>query len=258
MIFHTVVLGRLKKIFRNENEFAIIFHGSKHEMKPEEFDFDISKYDNDFGKAMYFGLEYDQARKWAARGGNGIVNYYLLPIDEIFNDPDTKVLLLRDQLEWLDTILTFLDDPDSQIADIIIGDMMDGRTGPIIRNYIKIASSRGVKMVDLDLETKVDMIHELKPDVFNQQIAVKTKEGLKHVKFIGSMEVSNMSIQRYIDPADVAAKVAIMLSVEDGISQNEAIVRFMRSKTFQELTASAEMCEMPPSEILSIYRRECD
>ena len=67
-----------------------------------------------------------------------------------------------------------------------------------------------------------------------------------------------MLVERYIDPADVAAKVALLLSDEDGISQNETIVRFMRSKTFQDLTKSAEMCEMPPSMILSIYRRECD
>ena len=67
-----------------------------------------------------------------------------------------------------------------------------------------------------------------------------------------------MLVERYIDPADVAAKVALLLSDEDGISQNEAIVRFMRSKTFQDLTKSEEMCEMPPSMILSIYRSECD
>ena len=51
-----------------------------------------------------------------------------------------------------------------------------------------------------------------------------------------------MLVERYIDPADVAAKVALLLSDEDGISQNEAIVRFMRSKTFQDLTKSAEIC----------------
>lgn len=135
---------------------------------------------------------------------------------------------------------------------------MDGRTGPIIRKYVKIASSRGVKMVELDIQTKIDMIHELKPDVYNQQIAIKTKEGLRHVKFIESTEVSGMLIDRYIDPADVAAKVAIMMSVEDGISQNEAIVRFMRSNTFKQLTVDEKMWEMPPSEILSVYRKECD
>ncbi len=252
------MLDRLKRMFRKEDDPAIVFHGSRQELKPEDFDFDLADKDSDFGKAMYFGFEYDQAHRWAVREGSGVVNYYLLPIDEIFNDPDTKILVLDDQLQWLDTILTFLDEPDSRIADIIIGDMMDGRTGPIIRKYIEIASSRGVKMVDLDMRTKIDMIHELKPDVFNQQIAVKTKEGLKHVKFIGSTEVNDMLVERYIDPADVAAKVALLLSDEDGISQNEAIVRFMRSKTFQDLTKSAEMCEMPPSMILSIYRRECD
>ena len=67
-----------------------------------------------------------------------------------------------------------------------------------------------------------------------------------------------MLAEKYIDPADVAAKVVLMLSAEDGISQNQAIVQFMRSETFQRLTKDAELCEKSPSEILSIYRMECD
>lgn len=77
----------------------IIFHGTDCELRPEDFDFDIADKDSDFGKAMYFGMEYDQAFDWASHNEKGVVNYYLLPLDEIFNDPSTKVLILDDQME---------------------------------------------------------------------------------------------------------------------------------------------------------------
>lgn len=54
-------------MFRKEENPAIIFHGSHQELKPEDFDFDLADKDSDFGKAMYFGFEYDQAHKWTVR-----------------------------------------------------------------------------------------------------------------------------------------------------------------------------------------------
>lgn len=53
----------LKKYFDQNSTAVPIFHGSSCEIHPEDFDFSMAVPESDFGKAAYFGLNYDQAKK---------------------------------------------------------------------------------------------------------------------------------------------------------------------------------------------------
>ncbi len=102
------------------------------------------------------------------------------------------------------------------------------------------------------------MLSELKLEVYDQQIAFKTEQGLKHVKFLGSNRANEMEIVRDLDPAEIAAKVAGLLMRRDGMTQNEALTAFMKSDTFRALVSDAELSSLSPEKILEIYDREVD
>ena len=66
-----------------------------------------------------------------------------------------------------------------------------------------------------------------------------------------------MIVNEFIDTDGVAAEVVVLMSMEDGISQNDAMIRFMGSETFRRLIGDPKVCVLRPSEILQMYHREC-
>lgn len=247
---------RLKKYSDHNSTAVPIFHGSSCEIRPEDFDFSMAVPESDFEKAAYFGRNYEQAKKWANRNEKGVVNWYIFMLDDAFNDPDIQILVLKDEMVWLDTILKYIDGECDSQPDIIVGDTMDSRTGSIIDYYQRVARIKGVKMIDLDSETKNNIIEELKPNVYDQQIAFKTQKGLKHIKFIGSVEVTEMSDIKRTDPSEVAARISMIISEEENIPLNTALIRFMKSDTFLGLISDPDPSDREPREILEQYRSE--
>ena len=250
------MFGRIKKRFRREDAYVPLFHGAGGERRPEEFDFEQAKDANDFGKAMYFGLTVKMARNWASVRRNGVVNWYLFKAADSYKDASIEVNILDDPVEWIDTILSIYDRRYAGKSDIIIGDTMDARTGAVIEKYIRIANSHGMMMSEFDDETKLRMVSELNPEHFGQQLAFRSKQSLKHVEFIGSMEVNEMDDSWAVDPSEVAARVAELLMEEDGLTQNEALVLFMKSDTFRRLMKDGSLTEMPPEQLLEMFRME--
>lgn len=47
-----------------------------------------------------------------------------------------------------------------------------------------------------------------------------------------------MPVKRVVDPADIAADVSLMISEYSDISQNDAIIHFMRTETFRSLLSN--------------------
>ena len=247
---------RMKKRFDKKQNAVPVFHGSGHEVRPESFDFDRAKTLNDFGKAMYFGLTVKMARNWAYLRKNGVVNWYLFKAADSYADEDVEVKILDDPLEWIDTILTIYDGRYAGRADIIIGDTMDARTAIVIDRYRRLAESRGMLMSQFDDGTKLAMVSELNPEHFGQQLAFRNEQSLKHVEFIGSMGADEMDTSWSIDPSEVAVRVADLLMEEDGLTQNEALVAFMKSETFRRLMRDGKLTELPPERLLEMYREE--
>ena len=250
------LMSRKRKTFSRNNEVILLFHGSSCKIRTENFDFDRANSNSDFGKAIYFGLDYGQAVNWAKNFKKGVVNWYAFMVDDAFNDPDIQITVIEDRLEWLDTILSFIDGDAVVCSDIIIGDIMDSRTALILRQYQEMSNDMGIKLRDLDIKTKRIMIDELKPDVFHQQIAFKTQKALKHVKFIGSMVVTDTNETKYVDPFEIAATISMIISEEDEIPLNDALINFMQSNTFLDLISKREFRKMDPRDILTLYRSE--
>ena len=252
------MFGRLKKRLDKKQSAVPIFHGTDRELKPEEFDFSRARNDSDLGKAAYFGLSYDSADDWARARDNGTVNWYVFDAEGARNDDSLTVRHIEDPMEMLDVVLLFIDGEYGKPEDIIIGDTLDATTGIIIRRYQKEARRMGIPMSQFSTEVKETMLSELKLEVYDQQIAFKTEQGLKHVKFIGSKRANEMEIVRDLDPAEIAAKVAGLLMRRDGMTQNEALTAFMKSDTFRALVSDAELSSLSPEKILEIYDREVD
>lgn len=252
------MFGRPKKRFDRKQSAVQIFHGTDRELRPEEFDFYGANNDSDLGKAAYFGLSYDSADDWARAKGNGTVNWYIFDVKGAENDDSLTIRHIDDPMEMLDTVLLFIDGRYGEPEDIIIGDTLDATTGIIIRRYQKEARRMGIPMSRLSIEIKEEMLLELRLEIHNQQIAFKTGQGLKHVKFIGSKGANEMGIVRDLDPAEIAAKVAGLLMGRDGMTQNEALTAFMKSDTFRALVSDAELSSLGPERILEMYDREVD
>lgn len=250
------VKKRISKRFREEDRFVIVYHGSGGERRPESFDFDKARESNDFGRAMYFGLTVKMARDWASLRKNGVVNWYLFKAADSYRDESIQVKILNDPLEWIDTILSIHDRRYSVKADIIIGDTMDARTGTVIEKYRRLADSMGIMMSEFDDSTKLRMVSELNPEHFGQQIAFRNQQSLKHVEFMGSIGVDEMDDSWMTDPSEVAVRVADLLMEQDGLTQNEALVSFMKSDTFRRLMKDGNLTELPPGRLLEMYRGE--
>ena len=254
--FSKTVKKRISKRFREEDCFVIVYHGSGGERRPESFDFDKARESNDFGRAMYFGLTVKMARDWASLRKNGVVNWYLFKAADSYRDESIQVKILNDPLEWINTILSIHDRRYSVKADIIIGDTMDARTGTVIEKYRRLADSMGIMMSEFDDSTKLRMVSELNPEHFGQQIAFRNQQSLKHVEFMGSIGVDEMDDSWMTDPSEVAVRVADLLMEQDGLTQNEALVSFMKSDTFRRLMKDGDLTELPPGRLLEMYRGE--
>ena len=100
------------------------------------------------------------------------------------------------------------------------------------------------------------MVSELNPEHFGQQLAFRTEQSIKHVTFIGSMEADEMDTSWSVDPSEIAVRVANLLMEEDGLTQNEALVAFMKSETFCRLMRDGKLTELPPERLLEMYREE--
>ncbi len=239
-----------------QDEAVPIFHGSDCEIRPEQFDFNMAESESDFGKAAYFGFKFNRANEWARHDDDtGVVNCYAFSIKDALNDDEITIRTFEDQLDWLDTILMIYDGPDCDMYDIYIGETMDGHTNWVMGKYKKLARSKGIRMVDLDLETKMDMLKKLKPNRYGLQMAIKNEKGLRHVRFITSAKARDM-VDVDIDLADISGEVALMISHERGISKNDALVLFMESDTFQRLISEPGLMNLGASNILSMYNEE--
>ncbi len=60
----------------------------------------------------------------------------------------------------------------------------------------------------------------------------------------------------YIDPAEVAVNVANLLMQRNGMSQDEALVAFMKSDTFRKVLKDSSIVKLPAEDILEMYLRE--
>ena len=244
------------KIDRNKR-FIIVFHGSDRTLRPEEFDFSKSNKDNDFGQGAYFTSTFKGALKWAKLKKGNVVNWYLfhqgsarIDADITFNDTETD-------LKWINTIIGFIEDSHSENEDFIIGDTADGMAASIIRAYESYARNKGLRLSELDDETKLEMAVAMNPDSFDQQIAVKTKKGLNYLEFIDSARAKGMEENLfYIDPAEAAANVVALITEKYGMPEDRAIVGFMKSGTFRLLTEDQSIAMLPPEELLRIYEKE--
>ncbi len=232
-----------------------IFHGSNSIIRPEEFDFDRADPSSDFGRGAYFSFRYNNARDWALRKNPAIVNSYVFHEDDARNDPGIVIEELDDDLEWLNRIIRIymgLEEPDS----IMIGKIMDGRTGRIIQHYEEKAWESGKNLLTMDDSLKYQMIRDLKPDRIGKQIVFHKKEDLRHVEYIDSIEVASTKYPRIIDPSDIAADVAILLSIRDNIPRKDALAAFMRSDTFRHILEDESMADIDSEEALELYRKE--
>ena len=245
-----------RKIDRNKR-FIIVFHGSDRTLRPDEFDFDKSNEDDDFGRGAYFTSTFRGALKWAKLKKGDVVNWYLfhqgsarVDADITFNDTETD-------LKWINTIIGFIEDSHSENEDFIIGDTADGMAASIIRAYESYAKSKGLRLSELDDKTKLEMSAAMHPDSFDQQIAVKTKKGLNYLEFIDSTRAIGMEENLfYVDPAEAAANVVALVTEKYGIPEDRAIVEFMKSGTFHLLTEDQSVARLPPEELLRIYEKE--
>ena len=236
-----------------KRRFLPLFHGSKSPIRPEDFDFNRSDAANDFNRAIYLSPKFDSVSKWSESQGFNNVSWYVFNQEEANQDPDTDVRYFDDQIEWLDTIIEYYEGTHTRNEDIIIGDTMDGKTSAVIRKYERLAKELGISMKDLEIAYKQDMIEELKVGKLDQQVAIKTQKGLCHLIYIDSGEANRMYHYRYMDPSEIAAQVSEMISVRDSIPVNDAMILFMRSRTFHRLISEPDMSELSPGEVLAIY-----
>ena len=205
---------------------------------------------------MYLALTVKMSSNWATTRKNGIVNWYLFKADNAYHDPNIEVRLLDDPLEWIDTILKIYDHRYTGKGDILIGDTMDSRTSAIIEKYRSLAESQEMMMSDFPDEIKLQMVKELNIGHFGQQLAFRTAESLKHVEYVDSMKVNEMDTSWYIDPAEVAVNVANLLMQRNAMSQDEALVAFMKSGTFRKVLKDSSIVKLPAEDILEMYLRE--
>ena len=245
------------EIINRYKRYIIVFHGTDRTLKTEDFEFERSNEDNDFGAGAYFTATYKAASKWAQAKKGGVVNWYLFHqgdarMDKTITFNDTETLL-----KWINTIIEFIEGSHSGIEDFIIGDTADSMAASIINEYARNARNQGLKLSDLDDETKLEMAAAMKPDSFDQQIAVKTKKGLNYLEFIDSGRAIDMEDNWfYADPAFVAADVVMLMTEKYGIPEDRAIVEFTKSNLFHIITEDQSVAQLPAEELLQLYEKE--
>lgn len=234
-----------------------MFHGTDRTLRTEDFEFERSDVDNDFGAGAYFTTTFRSASKWAQAKKGGVVNWYLFRQGDArmdttitFNDTDTM-------LKWINTIIEFIEESHAGNEDFIIGDTADSMAAAIINKYTRNARSKGMKLSDLDDETKLEMAKAMNPDSFDQQIAVKTKKGLNYLEFIDSGKAVDMGDNWfYVDPAFAAADVVMLMTERYGIPEDRAIVEFTKSNVFRIITEDQSVAQLPAEELLHLYEKE--
>lgn len=164
-----------------------------------------------------------------------------------------SIELIDDDKEWIQLILNLIDNPYHPSSDVIIGSIMNGPTGSIVQEYQMMADEKGMKIIDLEEDLKAEMIEKLNPVQYGLQVAFKNGKGLRYVQFIDSMEVEEMPVKRVVDPADIAADVSLMISEYSDISQNDAIIHFMRTETFRSLLSNPCLESVDPKVIFNDY-----
>jgi len=247
---------RKNKIDRSKR-FIIVFHGTDRTLKPEEFNFDKSNKDDDFGPGAYFTISFEAASKWAHLKKGNVVNWYLFRQESARFDKEVTFNDTETMLKWIDTIIEFVENSHSEKEDFIIGDTADGMVAFILNTYTKKANEKGLKLSELDDATKLEMATAMNPDSFEQQIAIKTKKGLNYLEFIDSGRATEMDDNWfYVDPAIAAANVVSLITEKYGIPEDQAIVRFMKSNTFHIITEDQTVAQLPAEELLKIYEKE--
>ena len=245
-----------KKINRSKR-YILVFHGTDRTLKAEDFEFERSNKDDDFGAGAYFTTTFKAASKWALAKKGNIVNWYLFRqgsarMDKTMTFNDTETLL-----KWINTIIEFVEESHSGNEDFIIGDTADGMAASVIYEYSRNAHRNGMTLLDLDDETKLEMAAALNPNSFDQQIAVKTKKGLNYLEFIDSGKVMEMNDNwSYVDPAFVAADVVALMTEKYDIPEDRAIVEFTKSNVFHIITEDQSVAQLPADEILRLYEKE--
>ena len=251
------ILDGVKGMVKEESwvDWSIpIFHGTDCELRPDDFDFGRARRNSDFGKAMYFSFSFNLARNWATsrKKKHPRVNCYLFQYGKALNE-GVSIELIDDDKEWIQLILNLIDNPYHPSSDVIIGSIMDGPTGSIVQEYQMMADEKGMKIIDLEEDLKAEMIEKLNPVQYGLQVAFKNGKGLRYVQFIDSMEVEEMPVKRVVDPADIAADVSLMISEYSDISQNDAIIHFMRTETFRSLLSNPCLESVDPKVIFNDY-----
>ncbi|MBP5395023.1 MAG: DUF3990 domain-containing protein [Candidatus Methanomethylophilaceae archaeon] len=237
--------------------YILVFHGTDRTIKTEDFDFERSNRDDDFGAGAYFTTTFKAASKWAQAKKGNVVNWYLFHQGSARLDKTITINDTETTLKWINTIIEFVEESHSDNEDFIIGDTADGMAASVIYEYSRNAHRNGKTLMDLDDDTKLEMAAALNPDSFDQQIAVKTKKGLNYLEFIDSGRARNMDDNWfYVDPAFVAADVVALMTEKYGIPEDRAIVEFTKSNIFHIITEDQSMAQLPAEELLRLYEKE--
>ncbi len=246
-------------VIDRSKRFIIVFHGTDRTLRSEDFIFERSNKGDDFGAGAYFTSTFRGASRWAHIKKGDMVNWYLFRqgsarMDKTITFNDTETLL-----KWINTIIEFVEGSHTGKEDFIIGDTADGMAALILNSYSEYAKKKGLKLSELEDSEKLEMAMAMSPDSFEQQIAVKTKQGLNYIEFIDSGRAMEMDDSwLYVDPAVAAANVISLMTEKYGIPEDQAIVRFMKSNTFHIITEDQSVAQLPAEDLLSIYEKEVE
>jgi DNA-binding XRE family transcriptional regulator len=177
----------------NKESSKVLFHGTKNGIT-FPLDLNHSRNNNDFGKGFYLGENLNQAATYIS----------LCDSHEIFsfciNLKDLKILKFGVELDWMIAIsyyrgwlFEYKDNSylkkiisDIESFDVIIAPIADNRMFDVIAEFVKgeITTSQ--------------CIHALSATDLGYQYVIRTNKGLKSLKYIKTLYLSNIEKEDYI------------------------------------------------------------
>jgi hypothetical protein len=206
-----------------------LFHGSDHLIKEPVFGY--GKDYNDYGKAFYCTQEADLAKEWAALDNrDGVVNHYQL--DEAglsflnLNEPGYSML------NWLALLLRFRSFnvanpmakqakdyllnhflPPFEDKDVIVGYRADDSYFSFAQDFLNNAISYRQLALAMHLGR------------LGEQVAIKSKLGFSHLRFVDYQNVSAFEWYRKADERNQAARLAYLASRNEPLRDDDLFVR---------------------------------
>lgn len=178
----------------------MLYHGSS--VKVEEPDLGYSRRDIDFGIGFYLTEDPVMAKKWACNKNTSILNTYQLDLDQLC------VKKLRLDEEWLNYVIANrtqnpallpFDDSD---YDVIVGATADDKLYGTIDLYMD-----GVISAEKAIQIMNCMNH-------NNQVVVKSKKGLRSLKFLEHKELYGLERENMVQQFQADKKMATQRTKE--------------------------------------------